>query len=135
MRLGVVIPQTRSFSGLETTPLPAGATRPYLMLAAHGPRTIELAVRHADGWNTYGGPGSSLVGPAAYWQAVAAPAGRLTRACEKAGRDPDGLRRSLLVGYGTVRPTESVASYVEVAERAEDLGFDELVVYGPSGPG
>jgi hypothetical protein len=50
-------------------------------------------------------------------------------------REPAVLRRSLLVGYGTVRPAESVATYVEVAERAAALGFDEVVVYGPSGPG
>ncbi|MFL5874691.1 MAG: LLM class flavin-dependent oxidoreductase, partial [Solirubrobacteraceae bacterium] len=92
-------------------------------------------VRHADGWNTYGGPGASLVPAAEYWDAVAAQAARVTAACERAGRDPAALRRSLLVGYGTVRPAESVATYVEVAERTQELGFDELVVYGPGGPG
>lgn len=127
--------QTRSFSGLETTPFPDGGRRPYLMLAAHGPRSIDLMVRHADAWNTYGGPGASLVEPDVYWRDVADQAARVDAACERAGRDPAGLRRSLLVGYGTVRPTESVASYLEVAERADALGFDELVVYGPGGPG
>jgi alkanesulfonate monooxygenase SsuD/methylene tetrahydromethanopterin reductase-like flavin-dependent oxidoreductase (luciferase family) len=126
---------TRSFSGLETTALPAGATRPYLMLAAHGPRTIELTVRHADGWNTYGGPNSSLFEPDDYWEAVAAQAAGMTEACERQDRDPADLRRSLLVGYGRVRPTESATAYVEVAERAAALGFHELVVYGPSSPG
>lgn len=126
---------SRSFSGLETTPLPASAARPYLMLAAHGPRTIELAVRHADGWNTYGGPNSSLFEPDDYWDAVGQQAAAMTGACERQGREPRGLRRSLLVGYGRVRPTDSVAAYTEVAGRAEELGFDELVVYGPSGPG
>jgi alkanesulfonate monooxygenase SsuD/methylene tetrahydromethanopterin reductase-like flavin-dependent oxidoreductase (luciferase family) len=126
---------TRSFAGLETTPLPPGATRPYLMLAAHGPRTLRLAARHADGWNTYGGPGSSLSEPEDYWRAVADQAAGMTAACEAEGRDPGTLRRSLLVGYGAVRPASSVAAYVETAERAEALGFDELVVYGPHGPG
>jgi len=126
---------TRSFGGLETTGLPPGATRPYLLLAAHGPRTLELAARHADGWNTYGGPGSSLAGTEEYWAAVEQQAAGMTQACERVGRDPAGLRRSLLVGYGEVRPTASVAAYVEVAERAQVLGFDELVVYGPGGPG
>src|SRR4051794_17142281 len=44
---------TRSFRGLETTAAPDGRGRPYLMLAAHGPKAIDLMVRHADGWNTY----------------------------------------------------------------------------------
>ena len=126
---------TRAFRGLETTASPAGRRRPYLMLAAHGPKSIDLMVRHADAWNTYGGPGASLVPPAEYWEAVAGQAARVDAACQRAGRDPKALRRSLLVGYGTIRPAESVATYVEVAERAQQLGFDELVVYGPGGPG
>ena len=126
---------TRSFSGLETTASPAGARRPFLMLAAHGPRAMELMVRHADGWNTYGGPGSSLFEPDDYWAAVREQVDRMARACDAAGRDPASLRRSLLLGYGTVRPTESAAAYVAATERAAALGFDELVVYGPSSPG
>jgi alkanesulfonate monooxygenase SsuD/methylene tetrahydromethanopterin reductase-like flavin-dependent oxidoreductase (luciferase family) len=126
---------TRSFSGLETTPVPAGARRPYLMLAAHGTRAMALMVRHADGWNTYGGPQSSLFEPEDYWAAVRQQVDRMTAACDTAGRDPPTLRRSLLLGYGTVRPTESAAAYVGSAERAHALGFDELVVYGPSSPG
>jgi alkanesulfonate monooxygenase SsuD/methylene tetrahydromethanopterin reductase-like flavin-dependent oxidoreductase (luciferase family) len=125
----------RSFRGLETTAAPAGAGRPYLMLAAHGPRAIDLMVRHADAWNTYGGPGSTLLDPAEYWEQVARQADRVTEACERLGRDPSDLRRSLLVGYGKVRPVQSVAAFVEAAERADSLGFDELVVYGPHAPG
>lgn len=126
---------TRSFAGLETTPLPPGASAPYLMLAAHGPRTLRLAARHAQGWNTYGGPGASLAPAEEYWRAVADQAAGMTAACEAEGRDPGSLRRSLLVGYGEVRPTDSLEAYLEVVERAAGLGFDEVVVYGPHGPG
>lgn len=127
--------ETRSFSGIETLPLPAGATAPFLMLAAHGPRALALTARYADGWNTYGGPGATTLDPEAYWSVVAAQAAGLVDACEVAGRDPAALRRSLLLGYGTVGPTASVSAYVEAAERAAGLGFDELVVYGPGGEG
>ena len=125
---------TRSFSGLETTASP-DAGRPYLMLAAHGPKAMELTARHADAWNTYGGPSSSVLEPDEYWSMVTEQVDRITRACEAAGRDPGTLRRSLLLGYGTVRPTQSAAAYVEAAERAQALGFDELAVYGPGSPG
>jgi alkanesulfonate monooxygenase SsuD/methylene tetrahydromethanopterin reductase-like flavin-dependent oxidoreductase (luciferase family) len=126
---------TRSFQGLETTGLPPGARPPYLMLAAHGPKAIELMVRHADGWNTYGGPGSSETSPDEYWAGVERQAAKVTEACERAGRDPGELRRSLLLGYGTVRPTASTDAYLDAVGRAQELGFDELVVYGPGGPG
>ena len=126
---------TRSFHGVETTALPSGARTPYLMLAAHGPKAMDLAVRHADAWNTYGGPASVDLEPADYWDGVTAQAARLTETCEGAGRDPHEMRRSLLLGYGKVRPTDSEAAYADAAARAEDLGFDELVVYGPGAPG
>ena len=125
----------RSFHGIETTALPPGARTPYLMLAAHGPKAMELAARHADAWNTYGGPGSVELDPAAYWREVAAQTERLADACGRVGRDPGELRRSLLLGYGSVRPAVSVEAYVDAAGRAAELGFDEIVVYGPHSPG
>lgn len=126
---------TRTFGGLQTTATPPGGSPPFLMLAAHGPKAIDLTVRYADAWNTYGGPAAVTLEPEDYWQAVAAQAAKVDAACTAAGRDPASLRRSLLLGYGTVRPTDEVAAYVGAAERARDLGFDELVVYGPGAPG
>ena len=124
---------TRSFAGLETTALPPGARKPYLMLAAHGPRSIELAVRHADAWNTYGGPAAVELAPDEYWTELGRQSARVTEACERIDRDPATLRRTLLLGYGTVRPTQSAAAYAEALERAEAGGFAEVVVYGPFG--
>jgi alkanesulfonate monooxygenase SsuD/methylene tetrahydromethanopterin reductase-like flavin-dependent oxidoreductase (luciferase family) len=126
---------TRGFSGVETTPLPEGARPPYLLLAAHGARSLALAVRYGDGWNTYGGPKAVALEPEQYWAEIARQQARVDAACEAAGRDPADLRRSLLLGYGEVRPTASTTAYVEAADRAAEAGFDELVVYGPGRPG
>lgn len=124
---------TRAFRGLETTALPEGSRAPFLMLAAHGPRAIRLAVRHGDGWNTYGGPAAVQLEPEDYWRAVADQVAAVESECQAQGRDPRDLRRTLLVGYGHVRPTTSIEAYLETAARAADLGFDELSVYAPSG--
>jgi alkanesulfonate monooxygenase SsuD/methylene tetrahydromethanopterin reductase-like flavin-dependent oxidoreductase (luciferase family) len=126
---------TRKFSGLETTATPPGAHRPYLMLAAHGPKAMALAARHADAWNTYGGPHAVALEPDAFWTEVGVQIARLEDACAAEGRDPGGLRRSLLLGYGEVRPTSSVAAYEDAVGRAAGLGFDEVVVYAPRSPG
>lgn len=123
----------RGFRGLETAPLPEGSHSPFLMLAAHGPRAIKLAVRHGDGWNTYGGPAAAQMAPEDYWRVIADQVAAIDAECAAQGRDPAGLRRSLLVGYGEVRPTTSVEAFVETAERAAQLGFDELTVYAPAG--
>jgi hypothetical protein len=52
--------------------------------------------------------------------------------CAKAGRDPSTVRRSVLLGFGRVRPTSSVSAFLDAAARAQDLGFDEMVVYAPA---
>lgn len=124
--------RTRTFEGLQTTALADGSQRPFLLLAAHGPRAMALAASSADGWNTYGGPDSTNLEPGEYWLSVARQVQRLEEACERAGRT---LVKSLLLGYGQVRPTRSVSAYREAADRAEGLGFDEMVVYGPGAPG
>jgi len=121
-----------SFTGVETLPLPPGAEPPYLLLAAHGPKALELTARYADGWNTYGGPTSTTLEPETFWATLRQQAGRLDDACERVGRDPATLRRSLLLGFGTIRPTESVAAYQDAIGRAQELGFEELVVWGPN---
>lgn len=126
--------ETRSFRGLQTTPLADGAGRPFLLLAAHGPRALALAATYADGWNTYGGPAAVALEPEDYWIEIARQVEAFGRVCDEVGRSRP-VRRSLLLGYGTVEPTASVASYTKAAERAGELGFDELVVYGPGSPG
>jgi alkanesulfonate monooxygenase SsuD/methylene tetrahydromethanopterin reductase-like flavin-dependent oxidoreductase (luciferase family) len=125
--------RSRSFSGLQTLPLPDGATPPFLLLAAHGPKALALTARLADGWNTYGGVESVELTEDEFWALLGRQAARLDEACEQVGRDSSGLRRSLLLGYGKVQPAASVAAYTEAIARAEAAGFDELVVYGPFG--
>lgn len=122
---------TTSFSGLETLPSAPGTSRPPLLLAAHGPRALRLAVAHADRWNTYGGPGSSRLAADDFWSTVGEQLETLDVACAEAGRDPASLPRSLLLGFGSVHPTASAAAYREAITRAEDRGFDEIQVYAP----
>jgi len=125
---------TTSFRGLQTLPAPDGLVRPELLLAAHGPRALALAAAHADTWNTYGGPGSTRLEPEEYWALLARQALGFDEACRTAGRDPLSVRRSLLLGFGEVRPATSADAFVAAAERAAALGFTELVVYGPESP-
>ena len=122
-----------AYRDVVSTPVAPGRRRPYTMIAAHGPRGLALTAEHGDAWNTYGGPASVPLDPDDYWDLLAEQSAGLTRACEERDRDPGSLRRSLLLGYGTVHPLTEVAAYVEAAERAEVAGFDELVVFWPDG--
>lgn len=66
-----------------------------LLLGGHGPRTIGLAVRHADIWSAFATKSSQ---PAAFVEMLAL----VDRACEEQGRDPATLGRS--IGIGVVPP-------------------------------
>jgi alkanesulfonate monooxygenase SsuD/methylene tetrahydromethanopterin reductase-like flavin-dependent oxidoreductase (luciferase family) len=117
--------------GVDSLPVAPGRARPFLLLAAHGPRAYDLVGRYADGWSTYGGSASVTLEPAAYWDVLAEQRRAVDEAYRRHDRDPSRLRRSLLLGYGTIRPVESVATFTECLERAATLGFDEVVVYWP----
>lgn len=101
------------------------------MISAHGPRGFDLTARLADGWSSYGGAGARLLGDDEFWGLVRTQSQEVTRACERVGRDPATLRRSVLVGYGPMHPLSSELAYLTCLERAEGAGFNEMVVYWP----
>lgn len=108
----------------------AGAVAPEQLIAGHGPRSLALAATHADTWSTYGGPAASKLERDDFWPLIAKQVDAFARAREEQGRDPRAVRRSALLGFGKVNPSASVDTYLDAAERADELGFDELVVHG-----
>jgi alkanesulfonate monooxygenase SsuD/methylene tetrahydromethanopterin reductase-like flavin-dependent oxidoreductase (luciferase family) len=122
-----------AFEGVEPAPFAPGQLAPKLVLAAGGPKGRDLVAKQGDGWITYGGPALTDLGPDAWWDAVEHQSREVTHSCERIMRDPAGLQRSVLVGWGGYRPLESVESMAHALARAEAAGFDELVVYAPVG--
>ena len=121
------------FDGVETLSRPRGEPPPFLLLAAHGPRAFALVARHGDGWSTFGGAGLLAAEEEQFWVGLTDQAAEVDAACERLGRDPRSLRRSVLLGYGTVRPLLSADAFADAVGRAEAAGFDEVVVYWPHG--
>jgi alkanesulfonate monooxygenase SsuD/methylene tetrahydromethanopterin reductase-like flavin-dependent oxidoreductase (luciferase family) len=82
-----------TIDGAVCRPRPVQSPRPPIWIGGKGDRLLETAARTADGWNF-----SWLGSPDTYRERAAAA----DRACERAGRDPASLRRSvgayLLVG-------------------------------------
>lgn len=122
-----------AYDGAVTSPTAEGRGRPFTMIAAHGPRGMALVARHADAWSTYGGAAAVALPPDDFWALLADQSRRLTQQCEAVGRDPADVRRSVLLGYGTVQPLLDASAYVAAVERAGSLGFDEVVVYWTDG--
>lgn len=97
--LAIIVPLLRegeaTYSGryhaaFEQDNVPRGpqADRMRLLLAGHGPRTVGLAVEHADIWSGYATT-SSL--PEAFREMLEL----VDRTCEERGRDPASLDRSI----------------------------------------
>lgn len=67
-------------------PRPVQQPRPPVFVGGRGDRLLEVAARHADGWNTVW-----RHTPESYRERTAV----LDAACERVGRDPDDVERSL----------------------------------------
>jgi alkanesulfonate monooxygenase SsuD/methylene tetrahydromethanopterin reductase-like flavin-dependent oxidoreductase (luciferase family) len=87
-----------------------------LLLGAHGPRTMRLAVQHADIWSAYATESSQA-------EAFAPMIEQLDAICEKQGRDPSSLGRSIGV---YVRPPQTPTD-IEDDGPALDGSLDDIV--------
>jgi alkanesulfonate monooxygenase SsuD/methylene tetrahydromethanopterin reductase-like flavin-dependent oxidoreductase (luciferase family) len=92
--------------------------------------TLELAAERASRWCSYGGRGALPE------EAAARARGHndlLDRFCEKRGRDPRSLRRSILLGYLYVRetPWRSEEDFNLVVARWQAAGMDEIIFVHP----
>lgn len=108
--------ETFSYSGQHYTivksaalPKPAQYPRPPIIIGGKGPRRgPELAARYADEFNV------SLRGI----EVSAAQFARVTAACERIGRDPGQIRRSIM------QPVCVGRTKAELARRAKAIGAD-----------
>jgi alkanesulfonate monooxygenase SsuD/methylene tetrahydromethanopterin reductase-like flavin-dependent oxidoreductase (luciferase family) len=97
-----------------------------LLVAANGPRSIRLAATHGDGWITYGGKGDTLDD---WFSHVRELTERFDEALETSGRGP--LDRFLSLDSSPRFSLESVGLYDEMAGRAGELGFTDVVTHWP----
>lgn len=97
-----------------------------LVVAANGPRSIRLAAMVGDAWATYGGRGDTLD---AWFAHVATLVERLEEELDELDRGPVG--RYLLLDASPRYALESAGLYTEMAGRAADLGFTDVVTHWP----
>jgi alkanesulfonate monooxygenase SsuD/methylene tetrahydromethanopterin reductase-like flavin-dependent oxidoreductase (luciferase family) len=112
-----------SLHGAPNRPAPIQQPRIPFVLGAHQKRTIGLAARYADTWNTRG--------------TVAEVRERnrmLDEACVRADRDPRSVRRSLLYVIAHMsdeQPWESVEAFVDFVGRFGEVGIEEFIFQPP----
>jgi alkanesulfonate monooxygenase SsuD/methylene tetrahydromethanopterin reductase-like flavin-dependent oxidoreductase (luciferase family) len=120
-----------SGEGITMAPGPVQAPRLPLTLAAHGPKTLAIAGRYADCWNTM-----TLRGmPAEEVLAQTAERSRLLdEAALAAGRDPAQIRRSVLIGSQDWPALASPEAFREAVLRYAEIGVHEVVLIHPDHP-
>jgi alkanesulfonate monooxygenase SsuD/methylene tetrahydromethanopterin reductase-like flavin-dependent oxidoreductase (luciferase family) len=115
-------------------PSPRQSPRPPLVLAAAGRRTLEIAARHADTWNTLGG--QPIVGDRITIDAAVAQTARqvegLEQACQRIGRPAGSVGRSVFAWRAGVFASPS--AFEDWLGRYRALGFSEFILWWPSKP-
>ena len=130
-----VVVRSRSYGSIDLQlPAPVQRPRPPLIVAAQGPRTIALAARFADGWNSLGG---QPIGPAPTIP-LAEAAERTKRqnatldaACDAIGRDRRTVRRSVLTYRTPLDPLSSLDAFDEFTGVYREAGIEDFVFTWP----
>lgn len=129
-----VTAEGRYYAAHEARMIPGGVQRPRvpLYIAAAGPRGMELAARHGQGWVTYGDPRAGRDLPPEEGRAViAGQLGKLTEACAAIGRNPEELEKVLLHGSMQERALDSLDAFVDYAGGYREVGITEIVIHWP----
>src|SRR5699024_3333956 len=108
--------------------LPGGVQRPRppFVVAANGPRTMRLAARFGQGWVTTGAAAQTQQ---EWWDGVAELAATFDRSLAEVGRAPHEVRRYLSLDAGPVYSLSDEQTFRAAVQRAEDLGFTDVVVH------
>ncbi len=120
------------FSAHDARTVPGCVQQPRLpfVVAANGPRAMGVVARHGQAWVTTGATPQDS-GADAWWAALPGACARLDDALLAEGRDPATVQRYLSVDSSGELALDSVEHLRDVLGRAEQLGFDEVVVHRP----
>jgi alkanesulfonate monooxygenase SsuD/methylene tetrahydromethanopterin reductase-like flavin-dependent oxidoreductase (luciferase family) len=120
------------FSAVDARNIPGCVQQPRLpfVVAANGPKAMEVVARFGNGWATTGVTRPED-GPDKWWAALPGAIERLEAALVSHGRDQEDLDRYLSVDASGVFALSSVESMRDAIGRAAELGFAEVVVHWP----
>ncbi|TWP38961.1 LLM class flavin-dependent oxidoreductase [Leekyejoonella antrihumi] len=122
------------FSAEDARNLPGTVQLPRVpfVIAANGPRNLTLAARYGQGWVTTGRGGDS---DEQWWAGVRELRDRLDAELDRIGRIRDSMDRYLSADASGTAALQSVDRFVEVAGRAAELGFTDIVTHWPRAEG
>ena len=131
--MGLMMSQERTtfdgrFYRVTDATLEPGPIQPRIpiLIAAHRPRMLRVAARHADQWDSYHEMEES---PTAGWtMPIKEQMAILDDECRAIGRDPTEIRRST---WTTGEALASADAFRDFASRQIELGFTDVSVLLP----
>ncbi|MBC7761287.1 MAG: LLM class flavin-dependent oxidoreductase, partial [Candidatus Saccharibacteria bacterium] len=102
------------------------------VIAANGPKGLDLVARFGQGWVSTGRDGTTGED---WWHSVATLAGRLDDAGERRGRDAASIDRYLSIDSGGQFALQSASSFDDIVGRAAALGFTDVIAHWPRAQG
>jgi len=112
------------------TPPPVQKPRPPITIGAMGSDMLKHVARYADTWNSFGG--SPDMSKEEKLEKTRQRNALLNEYCAKIGRDPQTLRRSLLVFLPEAGIIfDSVDTFLDIVQRYRDVGITEFIFYYP----
>lgn len=111
-------------------PPPIQQPRPPITIGAMGPSMLKIAARYADIWNSFGGEFGAP--PEVVLENTRRRNNLLNECCAKIGRNPETLRRSLLI-FGEESETvfDSEEAFKELVKRYLNVGITEFIFFHP----
>ncbi|MCA9953085.1 MAG: LLM class flavin-dependent oxidoreductase [Anaerolineales bacterium] len=106
-------------------PLPVQKPHPPFTIAAHGPKSLRIVAEYGNAWNSYGRGETTAV----FYQFLKAQSEILDAHCADLGRDPQEIRRSLLIGTGDCLESVSTDAFQDFVGKFQALGFSEFTMY------
>lgn len=114
--------------GVRTLPGPVQQPRIPFLIAANGPRSLRLVARYGQAWVTTGPRVDTLE---QWWSAVHELSLRLHEILVDGGREPASVDRYLSIDSSPVFSYSSLDAFEELAGRAAQCGFTDLVTHWP----
>jgi len=108
-------------------PGPRQSPRPPLLISALGPRALDFAARHGDGWISIG---ETSAGTRSTWEAIRQQSEVISHVRDAVEATED-FGRVLLDMQTDEHPLASLEAFYDWAGRYHDLGITELVVHWP----
>lgn len=111
-------------------PGPVQKPRPPIVVAGHVKGSLRVAAELADTWVSFGADFGSPIDTVV--EKTKKRIAFIDTYCEKIGRDPMSLRRSLLV-FGAEANTAFASEnhFIEIVDRYTSLGINELIFFYP----